>query len=441
MRNKIAILKVMLIMLLALPAVAFSQGSSINTFSPYTFYGIGDFATQGPAYIRSMGGAGVGYRSPTQINYLNPASMSTIGRQSFIFNMGLEGGGYYSKTASKTTSFNTFNIRDIALQFPLYKKIGLGISVTPYSKVGYRVDMEETDPTILANVGSVTYNYLGQGGITQAKMALGIEVFKNFSLGAELIYYHGQIDRSFSTNINPVISDAKYYNTLGRALEEYSKMAYNVGFQYNVIANENRVLTLGATYQPKFNMKPRISREISTSSIFADTISYSSAKENFYLPSSLTAGLFYQTTKWGFGLDYSTQNWKGINPSDTQNGVQFSNNQSLKVGAQYTPNVADIRSFYKRWTYRAGLRYNDYYMTINDHKINDLAITIGLGIPTKMQGLSAVNVGLELGQRGTTATGIYQTRQFQMVRERYFKVSIGFSLFGEDYWFMKHKYN
>ena len=70
---------------------------------------------------------------------------------------------------------------------------------------------------------------------------------------------------------------------------------------------------------------------------------------------------------------------------------------------------------------------------LNDQPIQDVALTFGVGLPLRMTGLSNVNLGLELGQRGTTKAGLS--------RENYFKFTIGFSLFGEDYWFVKMKYD
>ena len=132
--------------------------------------------------------------------------------------------------------------------------------------------------------------------------------------------------------------------------------------------------------------------------------------------------------------------WNGINPPDSQDDVVFKNNQYYRVGVEYTPNAIDIRRFLNRWTYRFGVYYNDYYMRINGHKINDVGLSVGVGIPIKMQGFSSVNLGLTWGCRGTTATGMIGTRQFRMVRENYIKVSIGLSLFGEDDWFKRFKY-
>ena len=104
--------------LLAVPVVTFAQDeSSINTFSPYTFYGVGDFAVQGPSYLRAMGGAGVAFHSPGMSNSLNPAALGAMQRNTFLFNFGMEGQNFYSKTVDKKTSYNTFNIRDVAVSF------------------------------------------------------------------------------------------------------------------------------------------------------------------------------------------------------------------------------------------------------------------------------------------------------------------------------------
>ena len=403
--SKQIIIRAALAVWLALPVAAQAQSSSLNAFSPYTFYGLGDFSTQGPAYMRSMGGVGVGYRNSMKINYINPASYSLLGRKTFLFNVGIEGNNTYSKTAEAKTSHNSFNVRDIALAMPLGRGVGLG-----------------------------------EGTVTQAKLGLGVQVTKHLALGADLIYYHGRTTRSFSTTVTSLMTSTQYSNAVGRSSETISRIGMNFGLQYDILRNDKRILTFGATYRPKLNLKPGNERIVYTSGIESDTVSYSNGKQSFNLPGMLRAGLFYQTHKLGVGFDYSMEQWNGINPPDSQDDVVFKNNQYYRVGVEYTPNAIDIRRFLNRWTYRFGVYYNDYYMRINGHKINDVGLSVGVGIPIKMQGFSSVNLGLTWGCRGTTATGMIGTRQFRMVRENYIKVSIGLSLFGEDDWFKRFKY-
>lgn len=439
--NRFTLIVVLLSALQAIPVLSRAQGNSLNAFSPYTFYGIGDFSTQGPTFLRSMGGIGVAYSNLRRANYVNPASFATINPKSALFSVGIEGGGVYAKTATQKSSYNIFNFRDIALQLPLWnQKIGMGVSVTPLSSVGYRVKMYETDPDILANVGSTRYDYLGDGNITQFKLGVGALLFKNFTLGADLIYYHGSIDRNFNTNITNVLGNPEQRTQTGTESSDYSKLWVDFGFQYALLYNEQRKLTIGATYTPRVNLKPTTFREIYATNIYVDTIDYTQGKSNFYLPGSFTGGFYYETVKIGVGMDYTFQKWSGLNTNDDVNDVKFTNNHYIKVGAQYTPNFLDPRRFMNRVTYRVGYRYNSYYMQINGHPIRDHAITFGFGVPLHRRGLTNIDIGFELGQRGTTATGMIDTRQFQMVKERYFKISLGLSLFGEDYWFVKHKY-
>jgi hypothetical protein len=450
MRNRNRLLGVIGALLLILPASAFAQGSSLSAFSPYTFYGLGDFSVQGPAFLRSMGGIGVAYANGRRMNYLNPASYSAVNPRSVLFNVGGEMYNIYAKTADSKTSYNTFNVRDVSMQIPLAKRLGFGFSMTPLSDVGYRVKMTEMDPFMLANVGNIVYDYEGEGNTTQFKFGLGWSPFKRFSFGADVIYYHGVITRNFNTIISPMIEEKPQRSMLGTQRETYSQAGVTLGIQYDFILNDNRSFTFGATFRPRVNLRPETTRTIVAKDVFIDTVDYKISRSDYYLPSTFTAGLYYQTRKVGMGLDYTFEKWKGINQSDLIDGIRYRNNNFIKVGMQFTPNAQDVRRYFNRCTYRVGFRYNSYYMNINDHNIDDKAITLGFGFPIR-QGLSCINVGFDFGQRGMTASGIYTVppsepggltsqRAYQMVRERYFRVSVELTLFGEDYWFLKQKY-
>lgn len=422
--------------ILALPTLVKAQNSSINTFSPYTLFGIGDMATPGTAYIRSMGGAGVAYRNPMMINYLNPASASAVQRQSFLFNVGLEGANYYLKSNTAKSSFNTFNVRDVAVQFPIAKRLGFIFSMTPLSEVGYRMERSETDEDIIANLGDVKYKYLGEGNVTQFRAGIGMEIVKNVSLGVEAVYLHGNIDRTSSQVITPITTSQTFSSMNIYNNDNISRMFVNFGLQYNAISSAKHLLTVGATYQLGGNLNADRVRTIQGS--YGDTISSKSTAKDIIMPSVLNVGLSYTNYKFNVNADYTFQNWgtqntKGVASNPTDYVVGYTNTNSVKVGAQYTPNRQDIRRFYNRLTYRAGVRYNDYYLTFNGKKINEKAVSVGIGIPVKFMGTSNINIGAEYGQRGNTRNGL--------IKENFFKFSVGFSLFGEDYWFVKQKYD
>lgn len=414
---------------------ASAQSSSLNTFSPYTFYGIGDINTQGIGVTRAMGGAAIGFRNYIYINVANPASYSSVRSNSFLSNFDIEGENFYAHTADVCTSHNTSNIRDIAMSFPLGKGLGAALSVTPYSSVGYRVQYYDQNPEVQANIGQMLYTYGGIGDVAQFKFGIGYEPLSRLSVGAELIYYHGEIERSFNAVPTAITGAGSYQAMLGSSSEMVNRFYGKVGLQWTPLSSADRVLTVGATYQMGGNMGIDVRELVPLSTTLApnDYVVDREYTSPFAMPNIVGVGFYFHRFKYSFGADYEWADWGSQNSYDAGDNVRFRNTSTVRVGGQYTPNPGDVRSALKRWTYRAGLSFAQSYMVINDQPINDVALTFGVGVPLRMTGLSNVNLGLELGQRGTTAAGL--------TRENYIKFTVGFSLFGEDYWFMKVKYD
>ncbi|MFR0765191.1 MAG: hypothetical protein ACLSHL_15435 [Alistipes communis] len=89
--------------MLVVPVSAMAQTSSINAFSPYSMYGIGELQTPGVVAQRSMGGVGLGMRSSVMVNPLNPAAYSLTPRQGFLFDFGVEGSTFTTANRSMPT--------------------------------------------------------------------------------------------------------------------------------------------------------------------------------------------------------------------------------------------------------------------------------------------------------------------------------------------------
>lgn len=412
-----------------------SAQSSLNTYSPYTFYGIGDIHQEGNAAIRAMGGAGVGFRNYLYVNTLNPASYSSVRNNSFLSNFDMEGQNFYARTADAKTSYNTFNLKDISMSFPLAKGVGVGVNVMPYSSVGYNVGYYDKSEGVLGDIGQMFYAYSGSGDVTQFKLGLGWEVFKSFSVGADVIYYHGSIERSFGAQPTSITGNGSYYSLSGSSVETINSFFGKVGMQWTPISSGNTVLTIGATWQIGGRMNGDIVTRVPVNSTLApdeyavDELS----KSTFTMPSMYAVGMYLHRPRYSVGVDYEFADWGSRNEGDAKANLAFRNTNTVRVGGQYTPNPGDVRNAFNRFTYRAGVRWEQCYVVLNDQPISDVALTFGVGIPLRMTGLSNVNLGLELGQRGTTKAGLS--------RENYLKFTIGFSLFGEDYWFVKVKYD
>ena len=205
MQVKKAAVKLCLALAVIVPCMAWGQTSSINAFSPYSMYGLGELRTPGTLQTRSMGGVGVGMRNAAAVNLLNPAAYSAVRPKSFLFDFGLEGQCFYNSQKyygqTLNTSYYTVNFHDIAFQLPIAKHLGLGFSLTPYSSVGYRMKQEVDDDEIWGNIGRVQYQWDGDGDVTEVKLGLGWEIFRGFSIGRAAQYYWGDIQRIYKTAI------------------------------------------------------------------------------------------------------------------------------------------------------------------------------------------------------------------------------------------------
>lgn len=414
---------------------AAAQDSSLNTYSPYTFYGLGDIHNEGIAVTRAMGGASLGFRNYLYVNTLNPASYSSVRNNSFLSNFDMEGSNFYARTADAKTSYNTFNVRDIAMSFPLAKGLGVGLSVTPYSSVGYDVNFYDKAPDVLGGIGQMFYTYSGSGDVTQFKVGLGYELFKDFSVGADVIYYHGKIARTYSAQPTTITGSGSYYALMGATNEYVNSFFGTLGAQWTPIAEIDRVLTIGATYKFGGRMDNEIANTLPLNSVLlpGENVIDEEYTSTLAMPAVYAVGFYYHMPRCSFGADYEWADWGRRNASDMSDNLRFRNTSTVRLGGQFTPNAGDIRNAFKRFTYRAGVRWSQNYIVLNDQPIQDVALTFGVGLPLRMTGLSNVNLGLELGQRGTTKAGLS--------RENYLKFTIGFSLFGEDYWFVKMKYD
>lgn len=423
-----------------IPTASKAQSSSINTFSPYSMYGLGDLANIGTTDMRAMGGTGVAYRDTGlnpyfhSVNLLNPASYSAVPQKSFIFSIGLQGENYYMKQGSKKTSYNSFNVKDVAFLFPVAKKVGVSLSLTPFSSVGYRMEERLSGALVESNFVDVRKKYSGEGDFTQIKLGVGAELFKGFSVGADMIYLMGNTDRNFNVDITPLPGSGNYYSSMATQSEHISRIFGLFGAQYNIVQTNKKVITLGATYQMGGKLNPEIKRivpaDIYNSEIISETVYHD---DNLKMADIMSVGGYYHTAKMSFGVDYVYQDWGSKNKTiDT--GTSFRNTNTIKAGFEYTPNAFDIRKFFNRLTYRVGVRYGDNYTRIKGHDITDKAITFGFAIPTRWRTVShsKLDFGFEIGQRGSSGNGL--------IKENYYKFSIGLKMFGEDYWFMKRKY-
>lgn len=431
------------------------QESSLGTYSPYTMYGLGNLTgSTGSAFV-GMGGASIGFSNggfdtsaDIRLNLSNPASLSTIPAGTFIFDMGLAGSNVYLSQQSREgllrTSFNTFNFNNISMAMPIIGgKVGLALNVSPYSEVGYNIHND--DESYLADLGVVRYFYEGQGDITEAKAAIGWQPFKNFSIGAEINYLWGNVDRSYRALIVPYVGGGNYNDVVASTNEKVARAIGAFGVQYTPLSKARTRLTLGATYRPGGKLNSEITDYIPSNNIYEDVIRFDQYTSPTHIPMKIGVGAYLYRPKWTVGADHVYEAWGKHNKYDALNDVRYVNTNTFKVGASYTPNRYDIRgrfvSLFNRMTYKVGLRTGVNYLEFKGVPMNERAVTFGVDVPFRATNVSHVSVGFEYNERGRL--GGVGTPLESLVKERYFKISVGVMLFGgdHDYWFQKYKYN
>ncbi|HPW97096.1 MAG TPA: hypothetical protein PK218_00885 [Flavobacterium sp.] len=385
-----------------------------GTSSPYSFYGIGDVKFKGTVETRSMGGVSV-FSDSIHINLQNPAQLAGLKLTTFAV------GGSTSNTKLNTETQNEkarrTNLDYLAVGIPA-GKFGFTFGLMPYSSVGYKI-LNLADEN---NLYSTQYN--GIGGINKVFLGLGYKINKNLSVGLDAQYNFGTIETKSFRYLTTIES-----GTLEENVSRIQGINFTTGLAYEKKLNNKYTYFGSLVYAPQANLKLKNERTITVS----DQVDNQPVQNlNFNLPSRLSIGSgFGEVRKWLVGAEVTLQSSSNLkNRFDDINGVVFENSTRYSVGGYYIPNYSSYSSFFKRVTYRGGLRYENTGMVIQNKSIEDFAVNLGLGLPLSGT-FSNLNIGFEVGKRGT--------KYYNLIEENYINLSIGLSF--SDRWFVKRKYN
>lgn len=409
-----------------------------GTLSPYSQMGVGLLADPQSGFNAGMGGVGIGMRKGNEANPLNPASYSAVDSLSFIFDAGISGQVTNFDQNQKKINRYSANLDYVAAIFRVRKGVGVSFGVQPYSQIGY--DYSETG--YVDNSRTLTYTnsyHSRQSGIQQYYLGVGWAPAKFVSVGANVAYIHGEIDRTVSNTF----SDSNIDTYVKNYIADISSYKLDAGIQVMIPMSKKDVLTLGATYGLGHNLGADQTMKYyhtTSSTSVTDTTSYV-AKDAFAIPTSIGAGFSYtHGTKWRFGADYSMQMWSKLDfpvfkeISEGKPGFVMSNNyfidrQRVVAGAEYCANDAS-RNFLGRIRYRLGGSYtSSYYKLGNADGPREISVSAGLAIPivNGYNNRSVLNISAQWAN--TEAPGF--------IKENTFRIKIGFTF--NERWFMKWK--
>ena len=431
---------------LLLPAVcAHAQTSTTGTygsFSPYSIYGVGEISKGGTAHSRSMGGVGIASRNRRFINVSNPAAVAVRDTLAFMADFGLYEDNKIYAQGSKRGAENTFNVNNIVMSFPIWRSSAFLVGLSPFSDVGYSFSSKEQSDELLGHVGNITYDSYGEGSLYQLYTSAGATFWKRISVGAEVIYYFGKIDR----NSNETFENSTYRSiTYGTNLNLHG-FTGKFGLQYDQKLSPTMSMTIGATYRlgTKLRGYENHFAYASQSSVvdtlksmtYTDTLSHSSNAPR--IADELGVGISLRgSDRWSVEFNYLRSDWRNSNFESRKGfaatgkaNFTSSVSQSFRAGFELVPNRNDIRYYMKRCAYRGGIYYDQDYFLMNGNRVDSYGITLGITFPV-FRWYNGISLGVDMGRRGSS--------KGMMISETYFKFVVGFNI--HDIWFQKPKYN
>ena len=407
-----------------------------GTNSPYSQYGFGVLADQTSGFNRGMNGLGIGFRESNQVNFINPASYSSIDSLTFIFDVGVSGQlTNFSENGVKRNAKNA-SFEYAVASFRLFKHVGLSFGIVPFTNVGYNYSTSGYVSNDKTNAYINTYK--GDGGLRQVFLGFGVEPIKNVSFGVNGSYMWGDYNRSIGNSYTDgyVNNLAKYYRA------DIRTYRVDFGLQLTIPFDKNNSVTLGATYGLGHKINDNAECTIlSTNRQTGVKDSTTFVLENaFKLPQTIGAGLMYNhRNKLKLGVDYTLQKWASTpfpvyrdnNGSATYSLSEdyFKDRHKFTFGGEFCPGQYS-RKFLNRIHYRFGVSYATPYLIINGQDgPKELSVSAGFGIPimNSYNNRSILNISAQW----------VRTDSKSFITENTFRINIGLTF--NERWFMKWK--
>lgn len=413
--------------------------------SPYSFYGIGSLKFKGTTENRSMGGLSF-YKDSIHVNLRNPAMYADNNIEVRPFDgesraVKFTVGGGHSTTelstefVSDNASSTTFDY--LALAIPV-GKFGFGFGLLPFTSVGYKLENSFSD-------GLIRERFEGLGGINKVFFTMGYQITKGLSIGIDGNYNFGNIENSVILFDRDEDGEYLQFQSKENNRSELSGVNFNLGLHYKKAFANKIEIQSGITYSPESDLTSKNERTFSTitfdvvsgldtpvNTIDFNLESVGLARTNLTLPSKLSVGLgLGEQNKWFAGVEFTSLNTSEFdNPLYNQPGTVFEDNTVISMGGLYVPNYKSFSSYWKRIVYRAGTRFENLGLIINNQSIKEFGMSFGVGLPVG-RNFSNANIGFEFGQRGTTSSGL--------IKENFINLQLSLSL--NDRWFKKRKYD
>ena len=214
------------------------------------------------------------------------------------------------------------------------------------------------------------------------------------------------------------------------------------GLQYEQKLGGDVSMIIGATYRMSTSMKgTSLNYRYATQDGIIDTLKHNETdlhKAALKIADEIGVGISVKGgEKWSAEFNYLRSDWRksGFDSADGFSVISDTEtftstvSQSFRAGFEIVPNRNDIRYYFRKCAYRAGVYYDQSYYKLNGNNVNSMGLTLGVTLPV-FRLYNGLTLGVDLGQRSSTRNN--------MIRERYATFMIGFNI--HDIWFQKVQY-
>lgn len=403
--------------------ILFTHSIYSQSSSPYTRYGIGDLKYSFSARQQGMGQLGVSLLDKAHISTTNPASWSDFNRTRIEFGLTYNGVSISNNSSSYFTADT--ELEGFTFGFPVSSEYGVGIAMglIPYSRISYQAIQNYQSSDTLISDYSISYE--GKGGLSKLFIGLSYRLPFDFSIGATLDYYFGNLnyyskltfknENNFTADYNLAYRPKGFGTTIGFISSNLTKLLnadflsdLRVGGSINLVSklDTDTILT-------------------TTSSILVDTVAQSRTK--IELPLRINLGLSFILGKnYLVTIDYSSQNYRNFKIADrTSNNLRDA--FKFSTGFEFIQTQQLGMSFWERVNWRFGLSYEQTPYYLKNTGINQYSVFAGTTFPLGVD--NSIDLAVQYSIRGTTEN--------DLLKENFIKLNLGIS-FGE-LWFIRYE--
>ena len=424
-----------LILAVLSPAPVVGQGTDYG--SVYSRFGLGERSLPFSPIAQAMGGGGFGLGGTSYANLANPAALSDLSLTRALAGFRLDmvestdaSGAISQQTAGSLSGFS-FGVPLIEGRF------GVAIAMTPYTRTGYRVQL---DRTFVPGEGihlsdKYTAFFEGNGGLDRISLGTGYRVHPNLSLGVRGDFTFGILEDVQRVQfVDPAYEEVR----IARATR---LRGFSAGFGAKAgtasVIRDGDYLSLGAFVDTPLHLTAE--RVVTVGDSFEPDTLGASISGSMDLPFSFGVGIAYQSgVHLAVVADALYEPWSRFESDLAISGMEPGGESGMKdrsrmsAGLEFYPAGRDLLAgLIKRTAYRIGAFVEKSYVTPDpDRIIRSYGLTAGLSLPTLFPG-TRVDINVEAGNRGTSDDALVQDRYLRL------GVNVNFA----DRWFVRRPLN